>query len=280
MNMTIRKLMKERDMRVISVADVQELKQSIEQDGYAIVRNVVAKDQLTDFAAMLAEQYNQAKASNELFQGGGSLSGHLNCFPGEQSRFVYDSVLEHGIVEVARAIDPVKAEIVRPTLNYNLPNSVAQFYHMDGVFTEPFLICNIAVIDTDLTNGAIDVLPGTNRQFYKFWRYAVERKYRLTTRVCLEQGDVLLRMSTLWHRGMPNKSALPRPMMSLTFGEAGTPAGDPFAVNDGNVEFYPNWYSTDRIGQLRERVFVTVPWTDSAFRFGRSLVSNKGYSSF
>ena len=53
----------------------------------------------------------------------------------------------------------------------------------------------------------IDVLPGTHRRFYKFWRYAVERKYRLSTRVCLEQGDVVLRMSTLWHRGMPNKTA-------------------------------------------------------------------------
>jgi Phytanoyl-CoA dioxygenase (PhyH) len=142
------------------------------------------------------------------------------------------------------------------------------------------LICNIAVVDTDLENGAIDVLPGTNREFYKFWRYAVERKYRLTTRVCLEQGDVLLRMSTLWHRGMPNKTSHPRPMMSLTFGEKGTPEGDPFMTNGGEVEFYPNWYNTNRVGQLRERIFVNVPWTDSVFRFGRSLVSNKGYSSW
>jgi hypothetical protein len=51
-------------------------------------------------------------------------------------------------------------------------------------------------------------------------------------------------------------------------------------MNGGGVEFYANWYKTDRLGQLRERVFVTAPWTDSAFRFGRSLFSNKGYSSW
>ena len=157
------------------------------------------------------EEYERVKRSHELFKGGGTLSGHLNCFPGEGSRFVYDEMAEHGIVDLVRAIDPAKVDDVRPTLNYNLPGSVAQFYHMDGIYTQPFLICNIAVVDTDIENGAIDVLPGTNRRFYRFCRYAVERKYRLTTRVRLEQGDVLLRMSTLWHRGMPNRTAAPRP---------------------------------------------------------------------
>jgi len=51
-------------------------------------------------------------------------------------------------------------------------------------------------------------------------------------------------------------------------------------TNGGEVEFYPNWYTTNRAGQIRERVFVTMPWTDSAYRFARSLVSDKGYSSW
>ena len=102
------------------------------------------------------------------------------------------------------------------------------------------------------------MLPGTNREFYKFWRYAVERKYRLTTRIPMNQGDIVLRMSTLWHRGMPNRSDVPRPMMAVTFGEIDDPAADPFAVNDGEIEFYPNWYNTSRLGQLRERTFVAA----------------------
>ena len=145
-----------------------------------------------------------------------------------------------------------------------------------------FLICNIAVVDTDTVNGAIDVLPGTNREFYKFWRYALERKYKLTTRVPLAQGDVVVRKSTLWHRGMPNRSATPRPMMAITFGEMEKDEleADPFMVNDGKVVFYPNWYKTSRLGQLRERIFVAAPITYSAWRFARSLYGNKGYASF
>jgi hypothetical protein len=215
-----------------------------------------------------------------MFEGGGGLSGHLNCFPGKESRVVYDELVAKGIVDLVRQLRPEQVDRVRATLNFNLPGSVAQHYHMDGLYLGEFLICNIAVVDTDLVNGAIDVLPGTNREFYKFWRYALERKYKLTTRIPMSQGDIVLRLSTLWHRGMPNRSTTPRPMMAITFGETDDPSADPFAVNGGEIEFYPNWYNTNRLGQLRERTFVTAPITYSAYRFVRSLYGNKGYESF
>jgi ectoine hydroxylase-related dioxygenase (phytanoyl-CoA dioxygenase family) len=267
-------------MRLIAVGDVDALVSALNTEGYAVVRGVVSQDRLASFHAELVGEYERARASGELFKGGGSLSGHLNCFPGEASRFIYDEIVDAGIVDVARAIDPTAAAIVRPTLNFNLPGSVTQHYHMDGVFTDAFLICNVAVVDTDTRNGAIDVLPGTNREFYKFWRYALERKYRLSTRINMQQGDVLLRMSTLWHRGMPNTSSTPRPMMSLTFGERGVTEGDPFLANDGKILFYPNWFRTDRLGRARERMFVNVPMSYSAIRFVRSLHGDRGYSSW
>jgi ectoine hydroxylase-related dioxygenase (phytanoyl-CoA dioxygenase family) len=178
-----------------------------------------------------------------------------------------------------RSYRPEIADAVRPTLNFNLPGSVAQHYHMDNAYLKEFLICNIAVVDTDLDNGAIDVLPGTNREFYRFWKYAVERKYRLTTRVPLQQGDVVVRKSTLWHRGMPNNSSRARPMMAITFGEV-EPTADPFSTNGGVIEFYPNWFSTSRLGRLREKTFVRAPITYSTYRFVTSLYSNKGYESY
>jgi ectoine hydroxylase-related dioxygenase (phytanoyl-CoA dioxygenase family) len=259
---------------------VEEFRRGLDDDGFVVMRGVVDKDRLTELNTTLHAEFERAKASGELFEGGGTLSGHLNCFPGETSRFVWDELVAHGIVDLVRAVRPDIVDSVRATLNWNMPGSVAQHYHMDGVYTKDFLICNIAVVDTDLLNGAIDVLPGTNREWYKFWRYALERKYRLTTRVPVEQGDVIVRKSTLWHRGMPNKSESPRPMMAITFGEMEDITGDPFMVNDGKIEFYPNWFRTSRVGQLRERTFVTAPITYSAYRFARSLYGNKGYEHF
>jgi ectoine hydroxylase-related dioxygenase (phytanoyl-CoA dioxygenase family) len=251
-----------------------ELREAIDRDGYVVLRNVVSPERLDGLQQRLLAAYQ----GSEKFKGGGSFSGHLNCYPGDSARFTLDEVRDAGIVDLVRSVNPAWADRIRATLNFNLPGSVAQHYHMDGLYLEDFLVVNIAVVNTDLVNGAIDVLPGTNSRFYKFWQYAVQRKYRLTTRLEMHAGDVLIRRSTLWHRGMPNLSAVPRPLMSLTFGETSAPEGDPFAAPD--VAFYPNWYSTSTLGRLRERVFVTAPITYSSYRFVRSLRGNKGYAAF
>jgi len=260
--------------------DANEFAQALEQDGYVVIRDVVSKDKLETFADDLLAAFDRLLEDGLPFKGGGSVSGHLNCFPGVGSRFIYDELCERGVVDLVRAYRPEIADAIRPTLNLNLPGSVAQHYHIDDAYLKEFLICNVAVVDTDPVNGALDVLPGTNREYYKFWRYAVEHKYRLTTRVPLRRGDVIVRKSTLWHRGMPNHSARPRPMMAITFGERSDPDGDPFLVNRGEIEFYPNWFNTSRLGRLREQTFVRAPITYSAYRFVKSLYSNKGYESY
>jgi hypothetical protein len=177
-----------------------------------------------------------------------------------------------------RTLAPATVDRLRVNCNLNLPRSVAQHYHMDGYFSDDFYLCSIAVIDTDLVNGALDVLPGTHRRFYKFWQYALQRKYRLTTRLPMKQGDVVIRKNTLWHRGMPNLSQVPRAMLTFTFGEKSAPPGDPFLMNDGKIYFEPNWYKTDWLGRIRERMFVKAPITYSAYRFVRSLVGQKGFA--
>jgi Phytanoyl-CoA dioxygenase (PhyH) len=256
----------------------EALARKVEEDGFVLIKSVVSKEQLSQLDEEIRTAYERARQSGELFEGGGSISGHLNCYPGKDSRFVLDDLTSHGVIDVIRTLSPAGADRLRANCNVNLPQSVAQHYHTDGYYSDPHYVCTVAVIDTDLVNGALDVLPGTNRRYYKFWQYALRRKYRLTTRVLMEQGDVVIRKSTLWHRGMPNRSASPRPQLTFTFGEASAPSGDPFLVNDGEIFFEPNWYKADRLGRIRERVFVKLPVSYSAYRFARSLVGKKGYA--
>ena len=197
-------------MNIFSKSEVEAYSQSYAQHGYLIFRDVVPKAELSELKARIFDEFEASKASGRLFSGGGQISGHLNCFPGEGSRFALAALEERGVTEVIRQIYE-KPMPLRVSCNFNLPRSVAQHYHMDGVFTEDFMIANVAVVDTDLVNGAIDVLPGTHKRFFEFWRYALERRYRLTTRLPLKQGDVLVRTSRLWHRGMPNRSETARP---------------------------------------------------------------------
>lgn len=264
-------------MTALTSAQHAECKRALDEQGYVVLPNVVAAADLAEFDAVVEREFADARARNALFEGGGMLSGHLNSYPGEAARFAYGQIRDAGIVDVVREMRPDWAESVRVTMNYNMPGSVPQHYHMDGQYTRDFLICNIAVVDTDLRNGALDVLPGTNRQFYRFWEYALQRKYRTSTRVPLRRGDVVLRRSTLWHRGMPNRSERARPMLAITFGEVHEHDPDPFGHEGGAMTFYPNWFSTSWKGKLRERTVVKVPVTYSAYRFARSLMSDKGY---
>lgn len=267
---------KERPGKTWSDDEVADLRRRLDEDGYAVLRGVVSPEVCDTFAAEVLERYEHS----DRFTGGGSFSGHLNCFPGRNSRAFYDALVADGVIDTIRQLRPAQVDRVRATLNFNLPKSVAQHYHTDGLYIEDFLICNVAVVDTEIFNGAIDVLPRTQRQYWPFWKFATRRLGRGTTRLPMQRGDVLVRRSTLWHRGMPNMSATARPMMSLTFGEAAAPDGDPFEVHDGEMFFYPNWFSTSRLGQLREKTFVAAPITYSAFRFVKSLRGKPGLANW
>ena len=240
-------------------------------------KDIVSRARLAELRIKLLDALELSQRTGNLFNGGGSISGHLNCVPGEDSRFAYDALVERGIVDVVRELSPHSFGPVRVGCNMNLPRSVAQHYHMDGIFLEDFMIANVAVVDTDLVNGAIDVAPGTQKRFYKYCEFAAGRVYLRSKRLPLNQGDVLVRTSKLWHRGMPNNASVPRPMLAFTFGEKGVREGDAFRDNNGKIGFDPNWFKPTRLGRIRERTFVTAPITYAAYRFLTSLVDNKGY---
>jgi ectoine hydroxylase-related dioxygenase (phytanoyl-CoA dioxygenase family) len=260
-----------------SPADIELHRKELHENGYLVFRDVVPKTALSNLRRQVIEEFERAKQGGALFQGGGVISGHLNSFPGEVSRFAYEAVESYGIVDLVRALFPQATLSCNVGCNLNLPGSVAQHYHVDGLFVEEFPIINVAVVDTNLQNGAIDVLPGTHQRFYKFWQYASARLYEKTTRLPLQQGDVLVRSSNLWHRGMPNLTQIPRPMLAFTW-EHGGKTGDGFTRDGTAIQFLPNWYKTDFFGRLREKTFVKVPLSYSVYRLAKSLRGNRGYA--
>lgn len=260
--------------------DFAELKRAFATDGYLVLRGGVSKAELESVEQKLRGEFQSWKSSKDAFRGGGLMSGHLNCYPGVLARGVVNELRDKGIFELGQSLLPTDPKAFRVGCNFNLPGSVEQHYHVDGAFLEAFLIVNVAVVDTDIQNGAIDIIPETHKRFYKYWEFAAGRVYRGTTRVCMSKGDVLIRPSTLWHRGMPNMSNNARPMLAVTLGEKGVSNEDPFAYADGRVEFQMNWFRPSLLGRLRERTTVAAPFTYSAYRFARSLFGNKGYATF
>lgn len=263
-------------MNRFSDVELEQFKRTFAADGYVILREVVPRKLLADLRIQLIDALEVDQRTGNLFNGGGGISGHLNCVPGQAARPAYDVLMERGIVDLVRELAPHCFGPMRAGCNMNLPGSVAQHYHMDGIFTEDFMIANVAVVDTDLVNGAIDVAPGTQQRFYRYCEFASGRVYLRSKRLPLNQGDVLIRTSKLWHRGMPNLSSVPRPMLAYTFGEKGVVEGQAFGA-DAGIRFDPNWFKPTRLGRIRERTFVTAPITYAAYRFVTSLFDDKGY---
>lgn len=259
--------------------DVAKIKATFDEQGYVVLPGVISKSELQSVQARLAEEFAGWQRSSAAFHGGGVLAGHLNCYPGTVARGVLAELKSSGVLELGQQLFPTNPRSIRMGCNFNLPGSVEQHYHMDGIYLESFLIINVCVVDTNLENGAIDLIPKTHKRFYKFWEFAARRVARDSTRVCMSRGDVLIRVSTLWHRGMPNRSQNARPMLALTLGEKQVDTADPFAFNEGKVEFQSNWFRPNLLGRLRERATIRVPLSYSAYRFARSLIGNKGYDS-
>jgi hypothetical protein len=266
---------------LFSPRERETLQRTFAENGFVILRDVVSKEKLAELNAKVQDEFERLNRSGSLATIGGMVTGHLNCFPGVAAKPICETLEERGIVDLLRSF--IRRSLTTPLigLNLNLPGSVIQHYHADSQFTEEFMIANIATVDTDLTNGAIEVVPGSHKESHPYWRFVVEGMARRGVRLPLERGDVLLRTSNLWHRGMPNRSATPRPMATFSYLAKSTEEQppDPFELNGGKVMFNENWYSSDRLGRLRERVFVASPGTFAAYRFVSSLIGKKGYST-
>lgn len=256
-------------------SEIENSKQAFASNGYFVLRNVVSPERLAELHKALAQEFDTASKTGALFSGGGLLSGHLNCFPGAGARFAYDTLQERGIIDLIKQLHPKVLRMPNVGCNFNLPGSHTQHYHIDRPFTRDFMIVNVAVVDTVVENGAIEVIPGTHKRFYKYTRFVLERRYRDGVRVPLNRGDVLIRSSNVWHRGTTNRTSVPRPMLAMTWEDGGNKHQDPFSVEGGKIRFLPNWFKPTRVGRLREQMFVKVPITYSALRFARSLFDSE-----
>jgi len=251
------------------VEQMQDVSSRFASEGYVTLPNVVSKSRLAALTEELRGEFQRVRTSGELFSGGGTISGHLNCFPGAQSRFVYDELEQYGVFELVRKLSPSTTAMPNVGCNFNLPNSSAQNPHADGYAATPFLIVNVAPVDTDLENGAMEVAPGTHLREYKYWQYALSGKPAI--RMCIKAGDVIVRSSMLWHRGMPNRSNAVRPMLAFTWEGGGSDLADPYTAHGGKITLLANRYAQNLSGRLRERAFASLPALGSGYLFMRSL---------
>ncbi len=252
--------------------DFDRCQRQFEENGYLVFRNVVDPAALEEHTNALCREFDRLNESGPLFEGGGGMiMGHLNCFPGVASRFAYDTLDRVGLFDLVRKLFPGAQRAPNIGCNFNLPGSSSQNFHIDGYFDSAFPVVNVASVDTTLVNGAFNILERTHKRPYKYWQLVVE--HPISARLPMNQGDVLIRTSVLWHRGTENRSSRARPMLAYSWEDGGNKLADPYSKNDGQIAFYPNRYATNLVGRLREHAYVAAPGVNAGLRFVQSLVA-------
>lgn len=88
----------------------------------------------------------------------------------------------------------------------------------DGPHETRRVTYNIPLVDFTWANGAIEFIPGSHRLPRSFLKLGfLELPHLFSARLDLRRGDALLRDGNTLHRGTPNLTDHPRPMLDQTY---------------------------------------------------------------
>lgn len=217
-------------------------------------------------------EYDRLQEAGWRFCDSGAMAGHLNFNMGFLGQKMIDAAAAARIGELAEQLVGEPVTLIQAVGNLNLPKSHFQDFHIDGPFEKKIFIANICLVPTNETNGATQMVPGSHlsrRSYWQFWR---EELATDAIAVDLSPGDVLIRLSNVWHRGTPNYGIRARPMAALTW-IATRLADGSSAERDlaRPLTIFANKYY-GRLRKLKEFIAVRLPWLDETIRIGKSVI--------
>lgn len=236
------------------------------RDGYLHLVDAVPADLCAKLAADINARFTQLEADDALPEQPGVAAGNLAIEAGSAGLPLIDALSAAGIAELAVELagQPLTARGISG--NLNLPGSRVQDFHMDGIRAERFMIVNVMLVDCGPENGSVELVEGSHDVPLAYHQLHREPWLGHRRQLTARQGDVLIRPSTLWHRGTTNPSATPRPMAAWIF-KPGTGAG--LAPTDGPIRFFGNRYY-GRFARAKEALAMHLPGLDEALRRGIS----------
>lgn len=219
----------ERREERLTQAHLGQAVQTILEDGFVILRDVVDHDHLDALLPRMTADSERLIAA-EKWGGAGRLPGHLQQGPPPIAPYVFKDIVANPFaIQVTHSIlgDGMYNRFYNG--NTNCPNSPMQPLHADaglwpGVdvpHPPTTLIVNVSLVDVTEENGSTQLWPGTHLlptlsdrrvdEETEARRKAAVPPVRANTR----KGSLVIRDARLWHRGMPNLTNTIRHMIAL-----------------------------------------------------------------
>jgi len=201
--------------------------------GWCILEGIIP-DQICDhLGKKLLEDYQELTKlpKDQIYTN--FVQGHIQQDPPPFAPYVYkEIVLNSFVLQLVEKILGKGAILSFYSGNTNCPGSGTQPAHTDfahlweeyGDTAHPpaQLIVNIVMEDVTEQNGSTGAYPGSHSitKYVKGEQYKIDPKElegKKLDRFNMKKGSVLIRDDRLWHRGMPNLSTKPRPMLALIY---------------------------------------------------------------
>ncbi len=243
-----------------------------ERDGYLLLPGAIPTDICANLTSAIGEQYLTLKSAGNLPDEPGIAAGNLNFMSGAAGLPLSVALEAAGIPQLVGQLFGSQLLGGGITGNLNLPGSRPQELHTDSRRDNMFMIANVMLVDCGPENGALELVEASHAEPLAYWQMRRQRWRDRTRQITARQGDVLIRPSTLWHRGTTNPSATPRPMAAQIF----TPEAvlDPMA-NSGPIRFRGNRYY-GRFARAKEALAMHLPALDEGLRLIRSMLLGRG----
>lgn len=228
--------------------------QAMKTDGFVVLTDIVDPAHLAILRdRMLADVEKILSRDDTPFNFN---TGNIQQMPPPFPPYLFRDVLANPmVIAVVRAVIGRGIKFTDYTGNTCLPGELKQPVHADVGHlwsnmehpTPTFgIVANVPVVDMTPQNGSTEIWPGTHLDttIGKGDDIKIpEEKLRQREQVAppfqpsVRCGSVLIRDMRLWHRGMPNYTGTPRPMIALIYWADWWQAGEPMRFPRGSERF-------------------------------------------
>ncbi|MEU7993737.1 phytanoyl-CoA dioxygenase family protein [Micromonospora sp. NPDC049060] len=199
------------------------------RDGITACRGAFAVDWVDRVGEDVEAAFREARSRPDGAVGRGPQRWYVEIHP-EQLRGFVDLVTHPWVVSVCRAVLGADYQIVELGFDIPFPGAAMQPWHRDFPMPEDTrrqrrltsLAFNLTTVDTVEEMGPFEIAPGTQwddgRDFAHQMFPPRERHPRYAQRAVRKyprRGDISARSALTIHRGTPNVSTLPRPVLVL-----------------------------------------------------------------
>lgn len=206
---------------------------ALREDGFVVLEGAAEREHLARLRERMLEDLDTILARPDAPYNFNR--GNVQQDPPPLPQFLYrDVLLNELVISVTHALLGDGLQNSYYSGNTALPDGSPQPVHPDlgqlwpdlEQATPPFgFVINVPVVDVSPANGSTELWPGTHRDATVFLsknhlrvpEKTLERRRALVPPVqpTIPCGGVLIRDLRLWHRGMPNRTATPRPMIAM-----------------------------------------------------------------